>query len=123
MKTILTSKLHRLTLTSVNVDYEGSIAIDSELLDAAGIVEFEMVHVWNVTNGERLQTYAIAANAGSGEVCLNGAAALKGSAGDIVIVAAFSQMEEDVARNHLPKIVYVDSRNGVVSGIGVHQVA
>ena len=111
MKTMLAAKLHRLHLTGANRDYEGSIAIDSDLLDLAGISEFEQVHVWNVNNGERLQTYAIAAPAGSGEVCLNGAAALKGSRGDIVIVASFLSMDADAARRHIPSVVYVDDQN------------
>jgi aspartate 1-decarboxylase len=120
---MLAGKIHRLTLTGANVDYEGSIAIDSDLLDRAGILEFEMVHVWNVNNGERLQTYAIAAPAGSGEVCLNGAAALKGSPGDIVIVAAFATLEEHAASRHQPKVVYVDGSNRPCRGISARQVA
>ncbi len=110
-RTILMAKLHRLRLTGARVDYEGSIAIDSDLLDAAGILEFEKVAVWNVTNGERLETYAIAAPAGSGEACLNGAAALKGATGDIVIVASFGQMDEAEARRHVPRVVHVDAAN------------
>lgn len=110
-RNMLGAKLHRLTLTGANPDYEGSIAIDRELLEAAGILEYEQVHVWNVNNGERLQTYAITAPRGSGEVCLNGAAALKGTAGDIIIVATFAQMEEAQARRHVPTVVHVDSRN------------
>jgi aspartate 1-decarboxylase len=110
-RTMLTAKLHRLHLTGADPDYEGSIGIDSGLLDVAGILEFEKVHVWNVTNGERLETYAIAAPAGSGEVCLNGAAALRGARGDIVIVAAFGQMDEAAARRHIPRVVHVDAAN------------
>ncbi len=111
MRMMLTAKLHRVRLTRVDRDYEGSIAVDRLLLDEAGILEYEMVHVWNVTNGERLQTYAIAAPAGSGEICLNGAAAHKGNPDDIVIIAAFSPMEEGRARTHRPKVIYVDSGN------------
>ena len=122
MRNMLSAKLHRLHLTGANVDYEGSIAIDSDLLDAAGILEYEMVHVWNATNGERLETYAIAAPAGSGEVCLNGAAALKGSPGDIVIVATFTQMDEAAARRHSPAVVYVDERNRQRTGFHLRQV-
>jgi len=121
MRTMLQAKLHRLHLTGANVDYEGSIAIDSDLLDAAGILEYEMVHVWNATNGERLQTYAIAAPAGSGEVCLNGAAALKGAPGDIVIVAAFAQMEEAAARRHSPAVIHVDAHNRQRHGFPLKQ--
>jgi aspartate 1-decarboxylase len=108
---MLRAKLHRLRLTGANPDYEGSVAIDSTLLELAGIFEFEQVHVWNVSNGERLVTYAIAAPAGSGEVCLNGAAALKGAAGDVVIVAAFGAMADDEARGHIPRVVHVDRDN------------
>jgi aspartate 1-decarboxylase len=108
---MLTAKLHRVRLTRVDRDYEGSIAVDRLLLDEARILEYEMVHVWNVTNGERLQTYAIAAAAGSGEICLNGAAAHKGNPEDIVIIASFAPMDEGEARVHRPKVVYVDSDN------------
>ncbi len=105
MRMMLTAKLHRVRLTRVDRDYEGSIAIDRSLLEEAGILEYEMVHVWNVTNGERLQTYVIGAPAGSGEVCLNGAAAHKGSPNDIVIIAAFAPMEAAAAR---PLVTEVD---------------
>jgi aspartate 1-decarboxylase len=111
MRMMLTAKLHRVRLTRVDRDYEGSIAVDRLLLDQAGILEYEMVHVWNVTNGERLQTYAIAAPAGSGEICLNGAAAHKGNPDDIVIIATFAPIEEAHARTHRPRVVYVDHHN------------
>ncbi len=111
MRMMLRAKLHRVRLTRVDRDYEGSVAIDRLLLEESGILEYEMVHVWNVTNGERLQTYAIAAPAGSGEICLNGAAAHKGNPDDIVIIAAFAPMEEAAARSHKPRVVYVDSNN------------
>ncbi len=110
---MLRAKLHRLRLTGANPDYEGSVAIDSALMDAAGIVEFEQVHVWNVTNGERLITYAIAAPPGTGEVCLNGAAALRGAPGDIVIIATFAAMNDEEARVHLPRVVYVNDGNRI----------
>ena len=118
MRMMLTAKLHRVRLTRVDRDYEGSIAIDRLLLEEAGILEYEMVHVWNVTNGERLQTYAISAPAGSGEICLNGAAAHKGNPDDIVIIAAFAPMEDSQARTHLPKVVYVDSNNRARTAAG-----
>lgn len=111
MRMMLTAKLHRVRLTRVDHDYEGSIAVDRLLLEEAGILEYELVHVWNVTNGERLQTYAIAATAGSGEICLNGAAAHKGNPDDIVIIAAFAPIEEAQTRSHRPKVVYVDHHN------------
>jgi|SRR3984893_16207806 aspartate 1-decarboxylase len=111
MRIMLRSKLHRLRLTGADPDYEGSIAIDTNLLEAAGIIEYEMVHVWNVSNGERLETYAIKAPAGSGEVALNGAAALRGKLGDIIIVAAFAPMDELKARRHIPTVIHVDEQN------------
>jgi aspartate 1-decarboxylase len=111
MRIMLRSKLHRLRLTGADPDYEGSIGIDANLLSAAGILEYEMVHVWNVTNGERLETYAITAAAGSGEVALNGAAALRGKPGDIIIVATFAPMDEASARRCKPTIVHVDEHN------------
>src|SRR5271156_3772400 len=113
MRIMFKSKLHRVRLTGADPDYEGSIAIDTDLLHAAGILEYEMVHVWNVTNGERLETYAIAAPAGSGEVSLNGAAAHKGNPDDIVIIATFAPMEEAQARIHRPKVIHVENHNRV----------
>ena len=100
-------------MTCCDVNYVGSVAVDSALLDAAGIVEGEMVHVWNVTNGERLETYAIPAEAGSGVICLNGAAAHKCSAGDKVILAAFCWTDEPIER----KVVLVDDNNRITSTI------
>jgi len=111
MRIMLRCKLHRLRLTGADPDYEGSIAIDAILLEAAGIIEYEMVHVWNVTNGERLETYAISAPAASGTVALNGAAALRGKPGDIVIVATFAPMDEALARHHRPTVIHVDEHN------------
>jgi aspartate 1-decarboxylase len=111
MRIMLRAKLHRLHLTGADPDYEGSIAIDTNLLDAAGILQYEMVHVWNVSNGERLETYAINAPAGSGEVSLNGAAALRGKPGDIIIVATFAPMDEASARRCKPTVIHVDEYN------------
>ena len=111
MRIMLRAKLHRLRLTGADPDYEGSIGIDSNLLDEAGILEYEMVHVWNVTNGERLETYAIRSPAGSGEVALNGAAALRGKPGDIIIVATFAPMDEASARRCKPRVIHVDEHN------------
>ena len=86
---LLKGKIHRLQVTEADVDYVGSITIDLDLLERAGILENELVHVWNVTNGERIETYALAAPRGSGTVCMNGAAAHKAKVGDILIVSAF----------------------------------
>ncbi len=119
---MLSAKIHRAVLTGCEPDYEGSIAIDRNLLDAAGILEFEQVHVWNVSNGERLQTYAIDALRGSGEICLNGAAALKGSPGDVVIIATFAHMDEAEARRHVPSVVHIDPGNRIREREKLHVV-
>jgi aspartate 1-decarboxylase len=111
--TLLKGKIHRATVTMADVEYEGSISIDAELLRAADILPYEAVEVWDCTNGARLRTYAIAAEAGSGEVCVNGAAAHLVKPGDVVIVAAFAQLEPEQARVHEPRRVFVDARNRV----------
>jgi len=108
---ILKGKIHRATVTACEVDYEGSITVDEDLLDAAGMVNHELVKVWNVTNGERLETYTIRGERGSGVICLNGAAALKCSVGDRVIIAAFCMTDEPVEA----KIVFVDGENKITS--------
>lgn len=108
---ICKSKIHRATVTACDVDYIGSITVDADLLDAAGIVDGELVHVWNVTNGERLETYAIPGPRGSGQVCLNGAAALRCNAGDKVIIAAFCLTDEPVQR----RVILVDDNNRITA--------
>ena len=121
MRTMLRSKIHRATVTQANVDYEGSITLDPLLLEVAGILPFEQVHVLDVNNGARLQTYAIAGERGSGVVCMNGAAARLIHPGDIVIVLAYDQLDEAEARALRPRLVYVDSRNQITR-VG-HEVA
>ena len=106
---ICKGKIHRATVTACDVNYVGSVTVDEDLLDAAGIIDGEHVHVWNVTNGERLETYAIPAERGSGIVCLNGAAALRCSVGDQVIIAVFCLTDEPVRR----KVVLVDENNRI----------
>src|SRR5258705_13828927 len=106
---LLKSKLHRATITRSDLHYEGSIAVDERLLEAADIQPYEAVHVWNINNGERLETYCIPAPAGSGEICLNGAAARRAVAGDLVILATFQWVEESQAAGHTPKLVFVDA--------------
>jgi len=108
---MLHGKIHRATVTEANLHYNGSISIDTELMEAADILEFEEVDVWNITNGNRFSTYAIAAERGSGTICINGAAAHKASQGDLVIIAHFSNMSEAEAYEHKPKIVLVDEEN------------
>lgn len=110
---ICKGKIHRATVTCCDVNYVGSITVDEDLLDAAGIIDGELVHIWNVNNGERLETYAIPGERGSGEICLNGAAALRCNAGDKVIIAAFCLTDEPVQR----KVVLVDDENRIVSNI------
>jgi aspartate 1-decarboxylase len=116
---VFKSKIHRATVTHADVAYEGSVTIDSDLLDAAGIVPFEAVHIWNATQGTRLMTYALEGPRGSGAICVNGAAAHLNKPGDIVILATFAEMTPEEARVHRPTVVRVDSKNRVVgSGDG-----
>lgn len=111
--TLLKCKLHRATVTHSELDYEGSCAIDGHLLDAAGILDYEQIQVYNITNGERFTTYAIRAEADSGIVSVNGAAAHKASPGDRVIVAAYARMPAAEAANFKPKLVYLDDLNTI----------
>lgn len=108
------SKIHRATVTEANVDYIGSLTVDEDLLEASGILPYEKIQVVNVTNGERLETYAIRGERGSGVICLNGAAAHKGQAGDIVIVIAYGLCDEAEARALQPRVVFVDEHNRAV---------
>ncbi|CAN5432683.1 aspartate 1-decarboxylase [soil metagenome] len=107
------SKIHRATVTVADVDYEGSVTIDQDLLDVAGILEWEEVHIWDVTNGARLATYAISGPRGSGVIGINGAAAHLIHPGDIVILATFVELEDAEAREHVPTAVFVDDQNRV----------
>ena len=107
------SKIHRATVTVADVDYEGSVTIDQDLLDAAGILEWEEVHIWDVTNGNRLATYAISGPRGSGVIGINGAAAHLVHPGDIVILATFVELSDAEAREHQPTAVFVDEQNRV----------
>lgn len=116
--TLLKSKLHRVTVTNVELGYEGSCAIDTELLDAAGIHEYERIEIYNVTNGERFATYAIRGEAGSGMISVNGAAAHKAAVDDIVIICTYAEMEEAEAARHKPKLIYVDEHNNIVRVAG-----
>ena len=112
-RSMLKSKIHRARVTHADVSYEGSITLDSNLLEAADILPYEEVHIWNVTRGTRLRTYAIAGEPGSGVVCLNGAAAHQAQPGDLLIVATFIEMDDAAARLHRPKIILVDDRNRI----------
>lgn len=107
MKIFLKSKIHRATVTEASLNYVGSISIDTDLLERTGIEENEKVAVWNISNGKRIETYAVKAIAGSGTICLNGAAARKFSVGDLVIIAAFELTDTPVK----PKIILVNEKN------------
>ena len=111
--TLLKAKLHRACVTDACVDYEGSCAIDADLLSLSGIREYEQIHVYNVTNGERFTTYVIRAEAGSGIISMNGAAARKARVGDRVILCAYARMTAQEADRHKPAHVYLDERNKV----------
>lgn len=110
------SKIHRATVTHADVHYEGSVSIDVDLMRAADILPHEKVAVWNVTRGSRLETYALEAEAGSGVVCVNGAAAHLNQPGDLVIIATFAEVEDAEARSWRPTVVFVDGRNRIAPG-------
>lgn len=110
---LMKSKVHRATVTGADLNYEGSIALDQGLIEAAGFVLGEAVHVWNLGNGERFETYVIPAPRGSGEVRLNGAAARLVQPGDLVIVVSFCWVEPSEADKHTPTVVFVDEKNRV----------
>lgn len=110
-RTLLLAKIHSCTLTAAHLNYVGSISIDQSLLDAAGILPYEQVQVVNITNGERLITYAIAAPAGSGAIELNGAAARLGMPGDRLIIMTYAQLTPEELKNHCPTVVLVDENN------------
>lgn len=109
--TMFKAKLHQMKVTESNLHYEGSITIDRELLDEAGILPYEKVQVLNITNGNRLETYTIAGERGSRVCCLNGAAARLTQVGDRIIVIAYAEMTPEEAENHQPKVVVVDENN------------
>jgi aspartate 1-decarboxylase len=110
-RTLLKSKIHRVAVTQCELHYEGSCAIDEDLLDAANIAENEQIHIWNINNGERFITYAIKGQRGSGMISVNGSAARRASAGDLIIIAAFAQVHEDQVATHQPQLVFVDADN------------
>jgi aspartate 1-decarboxylase len=114
------SKIHRATVTQADLDYEGSVTVDADLLEAADILPYEQVHVWDISRGTRLLTYAIAGEPGSGVVCINGAGAHMVQPGDLVIIATFTQVDEAAARTHRPKIVRVDDKNRISPKGGNH---
>lgn len=111
-RTLLKSKIHRATVTHCELHYEGSCAIDEDLLEASNIVENEQVHIWNINNGERLVTYAIRGERGSGMISLNGSAARRASVGDLIIIAAFGTYT-DQADRHQPRLVFPNGMNKI----------
>jgi aspartate 1-decarboxylase len=108
---ILKSKIHRATVTQADINYVGSITIDEDLMDAANLIEFEKVHVLNINNGERIETYVIKGKRESGIICLNGAAARKFVVGDITIIASYAMMDFEDAKNFKPRLVFPDKDN------------
>jgi aspartate 1-decarboxylase len=116
-RTLLKSKIHRATVTDANLNYQGSVTIDPLLMEAADLMHFERVEIYNVTNGERFATYAIPGRTGAGEICLNGAAAHKAKAGDLVILASYAVYEEKDLAGHRPALVFVDEANRIATGV------
>jgi aspartate 1-decarboxylase len=112
-RTMLTAKLHRVRATETNLDYEGSVAIDRALLEAADIREYEQIHIYNVANGERFSSYAVSATPHSGTVAVLGAAARKVSRGDILIICTYAELGEAEVAQHKPRLVYVDAGNRI----------
>ncbi|MCU6498067.1 aspartate 1-decarboxylase [Rugamonas sp. A1-17] len=112
-RVMLRSKLHRVTVTQADLNYEGSCGIDQDLLDAADIWVNEKIELYNVNNGERFATYAIPGLRGTGEISLNGAAARRAQLGDLLIICTYAPMSEEQARDYKPKVVFVDDRNKI----------
>ena len=117
MRTMLKSKIHRATVTDGNIDYEGSITIDTELMEAADILPYEQVQVLNINNGARFSTYTIEGKPGSGDICLNGAAARLAVKGDLVIILTYTDMDDEAARHYKPIIVQVDKKNSILKNL------
>jgi len=115
MRMMLKSKIHRATVTDANINYEGSITIDNKLMKAADIVAYEQVHVLNVNNGARFTTYAIEGKEGSGDICLNGAAARLGVKGDLVIILTYTDVPDTQLKDYKPRIVHVNEKNEITT--------
>lgn len=111
---VLKSKIHRAVITQAELNYVGSITIDETLMEAAGIYEYEHVHVVNVNSGSRIETYVIAGEPGSGTICLNGAAARAGQKGDAVIIMAYASVTSEEMKTHRPKVVFVGEKNEII---------
>lgn len=115
LRDMFKSKIHRATVTDADLHYEADIGIDEDLMEAAGIMEYEKVDIWNITNGARFHTYTIKGRRGSGEICLNGLYTRHVQVGDMVIIATFAMMDEKDLENYKPTVVQVDARNKIVS--------
>ena len=111
---MLKSKIHRAVITQAELNYVGSVTIDEDLMDAAGLIEYEHVHIVNVNSGSRIETYVIAGERGSGVICLNGAAARSGQKGDLVIIMAYADMTPEEVKSYRPKVVFVGDENEIV---------
>ena len=122
-RTFLHSKIHRATVTQAELDYPGSISIDPELLKAADIREFEKVDVLDITNGARLTTYTICGEPGSGEICVNGAAARLVDPGDMVIIVCYVELEDAEIEQHQPRVILVNRKNEIIENETCHQTA
>ena len=114
-RTLLKSKIHRATVTDANLLYQGSVSIDPVLMEAADLVHYERVEIYNCTNGERFATYAIPGRPGSGDIVINGAAAHKAGTGDVVILATYADYEDADCRSHQPSLVFVDEKNRILA--------
>jgi len=115
LRTVMNSKIHRATVTEADVNYIGSITIDEELIEAANITEWEKIDVLNITNGSRLETYVISGERGSGEICINGAAAHLVNPGDLVILVTYKMVEEEEMIEHVPTIIHVNEKNKIIN--------
>ncbi|MBQ8348855.1 MAG: aspartate 1-decarboxylase [Ruminococcus sp.] len=111
---MLKSKIHRAVITQAELNYVGSVTIDEELMEAAGLYEYEHVHIVNVNSGSRIETYVIAGERGSGVICLNGAAARSGQKGDTVIIMAYASMSPEESSSHRPRVVFVGEKNEII---------
>ncbi len=114
LRSMLRAKIHQATVTEANIEYEGSLTVDEDLLDATGMKHFEQVRVSNLNNGERFETYIIPGKRGSGTICLNGAAARKGIVGDRIIIFSYCYYTDDEIKGHTPKIIRLDEKNSII---------
>ena len=111
---VLKSKIHRVKITQAELHYVGSVTIDEDLMDAANLIENEKVQIVNINNGERLETYVITGERGSGQICLNGPAARKAQVGDVVIIISYAGMEQSEAKEHKPIVIFPDDNNKII---------